>query len=448
MASTSSISGLVSGLDTAALVDQLMTLEAASQNRLKARVTSEQTGITALQSLNTKVAALGTKAAALAKAATWSAVTATSSNTSVTVNALAGAAPTRLGVTVTSVASTHQLGFANAAALTDHVTGTTNKVALDRFDGTPVEIDSGDGTLQGLVTAINDPLNATGLHASAVKTNSGYRLLVESDQTGAAQDFNLTAADGSALLGGATVRAGTDASIDLGLGITVGSSTNTFADLVPGVTLTLASDTAVGAVSTVEVKRGSTTLGTSVADLVASMNTILAEIDKGTAYDSTAKTSGVLGGDTGARNLRTAIIGTVFSTSGESLTKLGLNTTRDGKIVFDATAFAAAYAADPDGTAAKFTTAANGFAARVQTVAKAASDPTDGNITAAITGRRTGVTRLQTSIEGWDIRLAQRRITLNRQFTALETAMSQMNSQSSWLSSQLASLPSNSSSNN
>ena len=36
--------------------------------------------------------------------------------------------------------------------------------------------------------------------------------------------------------------------------------------------------------------------------------------------------------------------------------------------------------------------------------------------------------------------------TLTRQFTALETALSQMNSQSSWLSSQLASLSGSSSS--
>ena len=42
MASSASISGLGSGLDTASIVDQFMQLEAASQNRLKSRQTSEK----------------------------------------------------------------------------------------------------------------------------------------------------------------------------------------------------------------------------------------------------------------------------------------------------------------------------------------------------------------------------------------------------------------------
>ena len=441
MVGTSSIGGLASGLDTATIIDQLMQLEAAPQTRLKTRVTNEQTQVTALQSINTKVAALATKAAALAKPATWSAVTATSSNTSVSVATTTGAQPTRLGVTVTSVARTHQLGFTTAAALTDQVTGGSNTVKLDRFDGSPILLNTTDGSLQSLVTAINDPANNTGLHATTIKTGTTYRLLVESTQTGAAQDFDLTAADGSPLLGGATVRSGSDATLDLGLGITVSSTTNTFADVLPGVTLTLAPDTAVGAVSTIDVKRGGDSLGTSLSDLVASMNAIFAEIDKDTAFDSSTKSSGVLGADGGVRDLRSSLLSTVFSDDGSSLTKLGISTTRDGKIVFDASAFAASYAADPDGTAARFTSTSNGFAARVQKVAEAVSDPRSGTITSAITGRRAGITRLQTSIDDWDVRLEQRRATLSQQFTALETAMSQMSSQSSWLASQLSSLP-------
>ena len=139
MASSASISGLVSGLDTATIINQLMQLEAAPQTRLKTRVSTEQGQLTALQSLNTKTAALATKAAALAGTTPWSAAAATSSNSSIAVTAASsGVSPTRVQVTVTSVARTHQLGFTSPAALTDHVTGATNIVLLDRFDGTPV----------------------------------------------------------------------------------------------------------------------------------------------------------------------------------------------------------------------------------------------------------------------------------------------------------------------
>jgi len=442
VASSASISGLASGLDTATIIDQLMQLEAAPQTRLKQRVQTEQSLVTTLQTLNTRSALLGSKAAELAKASTWSAVTATSSNSAVAVSATSGAGTTRLTATVTSVARSHQLGFADAAALTDVVTGASTKVRLDRFDGTPVEIETGDGTLKGLAAAINDPANQTGLRATTIKTSDGYRLLVESAQTGATQDFDLTAADGSPLLGGATVRPGTDAALDLGSGITVSSTSNTFADLVTGVTLTLSPDTAVGTVATIDVKRDATKLSAAVSDLVASMNALLGEIDTQTTYDSSTKTGGPLMGDAGVRNLRSAVLGTVFSSSTTSMASVGIQTDRNGKVTFDANAFATAYAADPEGTAAKFTSTTEGFAARLDKVADAASDPTEGSITAAITGRRSGIERLQNSIDDWDLRLEMRRETLNRQFTALETAMNQMSSQSSWLASQLSSLPS------
>ncbi len=266
---------------------------------------------------------------------------------------------------------------------------------------------------------------------------------MESTATGAAQDFTLTEADGSALLlGGATVRPGSDAALDLGAGITATSSTNTFTDLVPGVTLTLAPETAIGAVGTVKVERAATQLSDAVSDIVTKMNALLAEIDKDTAYNSTSKVAGVLGGDSLARNLRSTVLGTVFPGDGTSLAAMGVNTTRDGSLVFDAAKFATAYAANPAGTADAFTSTSQGFADRVATAAKSLSDPRTGTITSAITGQQTGIKRLQDSIDGWDIRLASRRETLTRQFTALETALNQMQNQSSWLTSQLDSLSS------
>ena len=44
------------------------------------------------------------------------------------------------------------------------------------------------------------------------------------------------------------------------------------------------------------------------------------------------------------------------------------------------------------------------------------------------------------SVADWDLRLELRQKTLTRQFTAMETALSSLSSQSSWLGSQLASL--------
>ncbi len=85
-------------------------------------------------------------------------------------------------------------------------------------------------------------------------------------------------------------------------------------------------------------------------------------------------------------------------------------------------------------------TGGTGFAARVREVALEASDKYEGSVTGAITSHTTTITRLNASIADWDDRLELRRKTLERQYTALETALSQLNSQSSWLTSQLDSL--------
>jgi flagellar hook-associated protein 2 len=431
-----SISGLASGMDTATIIDQLMQLEAAPQNRLKSRVSSEKLVLSSLQALNKTTATLATKAEALAKDTAWTPLTSSSSAAGVGVSTTSSASPRNLTVTVTSVAKTHQLGYADAAGLSDVVTGASTLVRLDRFDGSPVEVETGDGTLQGLVTAINDPANDTGLSATVVKVADGqYRLLVESKATGTASDFDLTAQDGSPLLGGATVRAGSDASIDLGAGISASSSTNTFSEVVPGVTITLGAQATVGTVSSVSVSRDVAGMTAKVKDLVDSLNAVVAEIG--------VKTAGGTSGS--ARQLRSQLLDTIRTDGGTSLASYGIQVNRDGRLDFDESAFKAAYAADPTGTAEMFTTAADGFAARVAEVAKGASDSTDGTLSAAITGRQSGIDRMEDSIDEWDRRLTLRRTALERQFVALETALSQMSSQSNWLAGQLASLPSSSS---
>ena len=130
----------------------------------------------------------------------------------------------------------------------------------------------------------------------------------------------------------------------------------------------------------------------------------------------------------------------MFAGDGGSLADLGLQTDRYGKLVLDEAAFKKAYAADPAAVQARLTAPDTGFVSRVGEVAKAASDRVDGTLTTAITGRNDAISRLDDGIEAWDLRLELRRTALTRQFTALETALNQMNSQSSWLAGQLSSL--------
>jgi flagellar hook-associated protein 2 len=217
MSASASISGLASGLDTATIIEQFMQLEAIPQTRLKTRLTADKSAVTILQALNTKLAGLATKAADLAQPATWATVTATSSDPAVAVTTKGASTVGALSIRVDQTALTHRLEHSSAVGL-EAAGSVPTTVRIDRLDGSaPVDVAT-DGTLRGLAAAINDPANATGLRATTVKVGAdSYRLLVESAASGAAGDFTLTdAADGSALLGGATVRAGRDAQLTLG----------------------------------------------------------------------------------------------------------------------------------------------------------------------------------------------------------------------------------------
>lgn len=443
---SSSISGLVSGLDTAGIIDQLMQLEAVSQNRLKSRQSIQKSVLAALQSLNTDVASLATKAADLAKPASWQSLKATASSTDLAVSVGSGAVASTLSVTVNRLATHSQLVFANSAGLTDVVAGSSVELTTG---GTTYTLPTGGGTLKEVAAAINAKTPTTGVTAATVKVADGsYRLLTQSTSTGAASAFTLTDAGGGTLLGGASAVDGVDASITVS-GIPVTSSTNTFTDLAPGVSLTLADTATPGKTTTVTIAQDTASTKANLKAFVDQVNAMLTSIDNQTAPGSSTAKAGLLKGDPNLRSLRDALLETVFGDGTSSLASVGVQTDRYGKLVFKEADFDKAYAADPAGTAARFTAAAtpatDGWLARIAKVAKDASDPVDGTITAAITGRNRELDRLGKSITAWDDRLELRRTSLQRQYAALETALSGMQSQGSWLAGQIASLPKTSS---
>lgn len=438
MAGTSSIGGLASGLDTAGIINQLMTLEAASQTKLKTQVSTEESKVTALQKLNTALQSLATAAGNLGSATgVWSTLKATSTNTGVTVAATTSAAAGAFTVTVGQTALTHRLAFTDAHAKADVVTGASTSVVLKRAGEADLQIDTANGTLEELAAAINGA--DAGVRATLVRTGTTggvdqYRLLVESSTTGGDQAFELTDSTGAALLGGATVRTGQDAIIDIG-GISATSSTNTFSDVVPGVTITLATS-ATGS-SDVSLARDADGASAAVKSFVDQANALLTQMQTLTSNSKDA--SGILKGDSTIRRVAATLQDTIYPGDGSTLAAFGIQTDRYGKLVFDDKAFASAYAADPAAAAAAITGPA-GFASRVKDVAETASDKYEGSITSAINSHSSTITRLNKNIDAWDQRLEVRRASLERQYTALETALSQLNSQSSWLTSQLESL--------
>jgi len=441
-----SIGGLVSGLDTATIINQLMQLEAQPQTRLRAKVTTEQNALTALQALNTKLAALAAKAGDLSKMTAWSASTATSDNEHVTATTKAGAAAGSLTFSVVRHATATRDSYETMSTLSATGVGPAGTVSITHDDGTTESFDAGDGSLQAIAAGINSgstKLSATLVHVDTQNGEPIYRLSVSSKTTGSTSGFTIGDAT---FLGG--VRAGgivgTDAEIQLpGEVTTLKSATNTFDNLMPGVDVTLGSK-ATGDV-TITVAPDTAALRDKVKAVVEAVNVAVADIDKLTNYDAATKKAGLVAGDGTLRSVRDQLLRSVIGgVDGTSLAEVGIEVDRYGKLTFDAGAFDAAYAKNPTGTADLFVakTTDAGLATGLENLAKSFSNSVDGVVTSLVKGRTSAIEGLNDAIEGWDTRLALRRTTLERQYGALEVALGKLQSQSSWLAGQINSLPS------
>jgi flagellar hook-associated protein 2 len=156
------------------------------------------------------------------------------------------------------------------------------------------------------------------------------------------------------------------------------------------------------------------------------------------AAGGTVVTGGPFTGDSTTRDVNQKLVDAIIApVDGVSPSTYGISITRDGTVTFDQDAFGKAMAADPDAVKGALST----IAQRVADTAKAASDTYTGSVSLRIQGEQSTVKDLNDQITDWDTRLADRRATLEKTYANLEVQLQQLQSQSSWLTGQLSSLP-------
>ncbi|AEI10973.1 flagellar filament capping protein FliD [Cellulomonas gilvus] len=457
------IDGLVSGLQTADLIDSLITLQSGTQSLLKNKQSTASSLVTALQSLNTKVASLAEHAAKVAKPASWDAVTATASDKSVTATAGAGAQPATLSFRVGAVAAS-QSSLVTLPAAGQY--GSATPTFTITRNGETTSVTAASTSVPDIVEAFN--ASDTGVRATAVKVPeldaggvptgaSTYVLQLTGTETGAANSFSLTytGASGQEPAALEQVRAASDASLTLFPGSsaqrTLTSASNTFDDLMTGVDVTVSAVTAADAAPvTVSVAADSSALRSLASGLVTNLSTVLTEISSRTASKTTTAsdggtvvTGGLFSGNATIRMLQQTILEQASApVGGVSPSDVGVVIGRDGTFTFDQTKFDAALAADP----AKVEAVLTGIAKNLAATAKGASDSGTGTLSVTVQSQQSLVKDLGEQITDWDDRLAARRVALERQYASLETALSSLQSQSSYLASQIAALTASSSS--
>jgi flagellar hook-associated protein 2 len=439
MAGISTGVGLASGLDYTTLISQLMQIEAQPQRLLETKLSDTRVDAAAYRAVNTSLAALQTAAEALTKDTAWAPAKATTSASSVTATSTAGAAQGQITFTVDRLAATHTV--ISSAAWTASSSAMTLIVADADDDTAPKSVTIAAGaTLDDAVKTINAA--KAGVTAMAVNTGAGYRLQLTAAASGGDGVFSVSGGPAFSLL-----TQGGDAQLTVGGVFTATSATNTFTDLLAGTTFTISEK---GASATVTVASDPAALTAAVQSLVTAANNALSAVS-GYSYNGTGSTA-ALRGDSTLRRLTSDILSAVSSAVGGtgSAASAGMQLNREGKIDFKPETFTAKLKDDP-GLARQLisgTTGVPGVAHRILGVTKTATDTTTGTLTLLAQGKDREATDLAKRIEEWDLRLELRQQTLTRQFSAMESALGTLNSQASWLSTQLAQLPSWSSSQN
>jgi flagellar hook-associated protein 2 len=473
--------GIGSGLDVAAIVSQLMALESRPLTLLQQTESSLNTQMSAIGTLQSRMASLRDAANALTSVSLWNQNVASSNNaTAVKVSAANGAAAGTYAVQVQALAGSQTLASQTFTSATSVVGEGTLTIELGTWTGSPttdgftaktgsspvaISIGPGETSLE----AIRDKINAAGAGVTATIINdaSGARLSMRSSETGEENAFRVTAAetidDGSITTGLSTLgytaigggspmtRSQTAGNAQATInGITVNSASNTLTGVADGLTLTLQQVTTSAA--EVKVTADSEAVRTNINNFVAAFNDVANYIRDQTAYNADTRVGGTLQGDRLVGSLQAqlrSIVNEGSSASGvfSRLTDIGISFTSTGTLQTDATKLTNALGNLPELrkvlAADGADSASSGFIDRFKDFASSVlgSEGAFENRTTSLKGQLSLNAKSQESMER---RLAQTEERLNRQYQALDLAMSQLNGTSAYLTQQLDMLAMNS----
>ena len=444
-----SFSGLASGIDTAALVKQLVQLERAPIQRIEDKqsdLNAQSKKFTALKDLLGK---LQTAAKDLDSRDEFLTSSASSSDDKSVTASVSGAAELgSIDVEVTSLASA-QRTYSNPI---------DSKSQAGLFGTGELLIQIGDQDLQIQVShlstldSIAADINSRGapLTASVLFTGGAYRLSVTAKNTGAANEITFTE-EPQLLLGLSDEdnlqRPAADAVFKID-GFDATSATNTVTDVIPGLSFQLKDETAS---TTITVTRDETAIKAKVQAFVDAYNAVQKQLNAEFAFSGQAKIGGgSLAGDSSLRGIQSALrtlagdkvagLTGLFST----FSSVGVRAQGDGSLKFETDVFSKALAQDPEAVAAVFTKSDTG-----STIGMAAqfSDAIDGMIdgTKAVLPQRIQsiadrVRSMDDQIDNMERRMERYEQDLQVRFAAMEQLLSQLQGQGSQLTSILSGL--------
>ncbi len=431
--STITFNGLSTGLDSASMIEQLVNVERAGANSATTRKGNLDTQKSIVNSLSSGLSALATAVRAMDLDSEIKPRTATSSDARVSVAASAGATPGVHDLRVKSLAvsqvtqsrsfSSSSAGVLGAGSVAITVDGTTKNVSW-----------TADDSLDVIAARINDA--DAGVTASVVKVAEGeYRLVTMAKDSGTAKAPTFVdSGDGLDLANAANIKRPAENAVINVNGIDITRPSNTITDAIAGMTLTLNSVHAESdPIGKVTVSLDSKALTDKVQKIVDAFNSVNASLHNQLDYTGTKKGDNTLFGDSTLRGLQSALATLKTNAYGENttLSAIGISIDKGGAMTLDSAKLVEAVTKDPDAVSKIFLT--NGFATAVTDLTDryTRSDGLLSAKTQALTDRQKV---LQDQIDRINKKADDLQSRLEKQFAALEEAMSKLKSQSSYLS--------------
>jgi flagellar hook-associated protein 2 len=481
MATTSSVSslGIGSGLDANSIVTKLVALESQPITDLQKTASKIQTKISAYGQIQSAVSAVRDAARKLTSTDLWGSTAATSADTtSVNATTSAGAQAGTYSVDVSVLAKPQSVVTNTALAAS---TSTVGSGSLDielgtwadstftaASGGTPVKITvAATDTLADIRDKING--SGAGVKASIITDSSGARLVMQSATTGEANGFRITATDddgngtdasglsalaydpGNTTTGTKLTQAATDAQATIN-NIPVKSPTNTLSEVITGLTLTLSKVTTTATGSNpinVVVSQDTASITKAITDFATAYSSMASLLKTNTKYDESTKTAGTLQGDSGALSVQNQFRSIVGASTGASstfgtLSSIGLEIQTDGTIKVNSTKLTSSL-----GNMAEVkklfsnSDASNSGNDGVMTRLRTLSDNllgVDGALTTRTAGMNKTVTDNQTRQDTLQARVDLYEKRLRAQYSALDTTMAGLSSQSNYVTQMINSL--------
>lgn len=372
MASISSL-GIGSGLDLNSLIGKLMEAEKAPLKALDKKEIDFQAKLTAYGTLKGAFSSFQTAARGLSSPGKFNTAKASTADATVlSANASSIAKPGSYAIEVSKLAQSHKLASAHFAEPSSSIGTGTLTIDFGTYDSDTdnfsvnaektsksITIDNSNNSLAG----VRDTINAAGagVTASIVNDGEGYRLVLSSNDSGAANSLRVMVDEGdsghpeystdtsglSQLAYDPTASAGSgknlgqtqpaqnaELTID---GIEISKPSNLIGDAITGVTLNLLKAN-VGSPTTLTVERDPAGVKTAVEDFVKAYNELAATMKDLGGYDFKTQKGGLLLGDTALRNMQNQARNILtqrleYADGGvQSLSDIGVSFQRDGTL--------------------------------------------------------------------------------------------------------------------